>query len=82
MSVDITKLAVSQLNRKMLLSKESEVVATQAIGTGVMARRGASPKPTPPEDTANPALVLRDIVRNGFKKRKEQQAIEKITKET
>lgn len=75
MSVDITKLAVSQLSRKTLLSEEPEVV-TQEVGTGVMARRGASPKPTRSEEPANPALVLRDMVRNGFKKYREQQPTE------
>ena len=75
MSVEITKLAVSQLSRKRLLSEEPEV-AVPDVGTGVMARRGASPKPAPVEDTQNPALVLRDMVRNSFKKHREQQPTE------
>lgn len=75
MSVEITKLAVSQLSRKRLLSEEPEV-ATQDVGTGVMARRGAAPQPTPPMDTQNPALVFRDMVRNSFKKHREQQPTE------
>lgn len=72
----ITKAAVNQLNRKRLLRKEPEV-AVPDVGTGVMARRGASPKPTPSEDTENPSLRLRDMVRNGFKKHKEQQPTER-----
>ena len=75
MSIDITRLAVSQLNRKTLLSEEPEVV-TQEVGTGVMARRGASPKPTRSEEPVNPALALRDMVRNSFKKHREQQPTE------
>lgn len=76
MSIDITRLAVSQLNRKTLLSEEPEVAATQDVGTGVMARRGASPKPTRSEEPVNPALALRDMVRNSFKKHREQQPTE------
>ena len=71
----ITRSAVNMLNKKRLLSEEPEV-AVPDVGTGVMARRGASPKPAPVEDTQNPALVLRDMVRNSFKKHREQQPTE------
>ena len=76
MVVAITKVAVNQLNKKRLLMKEPEV-AVPDEGTGVMARRGASSKSAPLEDTENPALRLRDMVRNGFKKHKEQQPTER-----
>tara|TARA_R110002020_G_scaffold190955_1_gene390631 strand:- start:1168 stop:1401 length:234 start_codon:yes stop_codon:yes gene_type:complete len=75
MSVEITKLAVNQMRRKRLLDAEPEV-AVQDMGTGVMARRGASPKSTPAVGPVNPALTLRDTVRKSFSTHKEQQPTE------